>query len=64
MISKGMMDEAKANARHNVALLHAYAGNGVPIIGCEPSCLLTLRDEYPQLDPRGAVPHRGRARRS
>ena len=51
MISKGMMDEAKANARHNVGLLHAYAGNGVPIIGCEPSCLLTLRDEYPQLVP-------------
>ena len=51
MISKGMMDAAKANARHNVALLHAYAGNGVPIIGCEPSCLLTLRDEYPQLVP-------------
>ena len=51
MISKGMMDAAKANARHNVGLLHAYAGNGVPIIGCEPSCLLTLRDEYPQLVP-------------
>ena len=51
MISKGMMDAAVANARHNVGLLHAYAGNGVPIIGCEPSCLLTLRDEYPQLVP-------------
>ena len=51
MISKGMMDAAKANARHNIGLLHAYAGNGVPIIGCEPSCLLTLRDEYPQLVP-------------
>ena len=51
MISKGMMDAAKANAQHNVSLLHAYAGNGVPIIGCEPSCLLTLRDEYPQLVP-------------
>ena len=51
MISKGMMDAAAANARHNVSLLHAYAGNGVPIIGCEPSCLLTLRDEYPQLVP-------------
>ena len=48
------------------ALLHAYAGNGVPIIGCEPSCLLTLRDEYPQLVPgeqsrtvaSQALPHR------
>ena len=51
MISKGMMDAARVNAEHNVSLLHAYAGNGVPIIGCEPSCLLTLRDEYPQLAP-------------
>ncbi len=51
MISKGMLDAAAANAAHNVALLHAYAGQGIPIIGCEPSCLLTLRDEYPELVP-------------
>ena len=51
MISKGMLDAAAANAAHNVSLLHAYAGQGIPIIGCEPSCLLTLRDEYPQLVP-------------
>ena len=49
MISKGLLDDAAANAAHNVSLLHAYADNGIPIIGCEPSCLLTLRDEYPQL---------------
>ena len=30
-------------------LLHAYAGQGIPIVGCEPSCLLTFRDEYPEL---------------
>ena len=51
MISKGLMAQAQRNAEYNVKLLHAYAGNGVPIIGCEPSCLLTLRDEYPQLAP-------------
>ena len=51
MISKGMLDAAAAHAAHNVTLLHAYAGQGIPIIGCEPSCLLTLRDEYPQLAP-------------
>ena len=49
MISKGLLDDAAANAAHNVSLLHAYADNGIRIIGCEPSCLLTLRDEYPQL---------------
>ena len=49
MISKGLLDEAAANARYNVDLLHAYAGQGIPIVGCEPSCLLTFRDEYPEL---------------
>ena len=48
MISKGLLEDAAAYARHNVALLHAFADQGVPIIGCEPSCLLTLRDEYPE----------------
>ena len=49
MISKGLLDEAAANARYNVELLHAYAGQGIPIVGCEPSCVLTFRDEYPEL---------------
>ena len=38
-----------------VARLAGPAGRGVPIVGAEPSCLLTLRDEYPALlpgDPR------------
>ena len=48
MISKGLLDDAAANAAFNVSLLHAYASNGVPIVGCEPSCLLTFRDEYPE----------------
>ena len=49
MISKGFLSESAANAQYNVDLLHAYADQGIPIIGCEPSCLLTLRDEYPEL---------------
>ena len=49
MISKGLLDRAKTHARHNVDLLFPYAEQGVPIVGCEPSCLLTLRDEYPDL---------------
>jgi FAD/FMN-containing dehydrogenase/Fe-S oxidoreductase len=49
MISKGMLEEARANAIYNVDLLAPYAEQGVPIIGCEPSCILTLRDEYPDL---------------
>ena len=49
MISKGLLDDAKANARFNVDLLAPYAARNIPIVGCEPSCLLTLRDEYPDL---------------
>jgi FAD/FMN-containing dehydrogenase/Fe-S oxidoreductase len=48
MISKGMLNEAKNNAAWNVDQLASYAKRGVPIIGLEPSCLLTLRDEYPE----------------
>jgi FAD/FMN-containing dehydrogenase/Fe-S oxidoreductase len=48
MISKGMLGEAENNAAWNVDQLAGYAENGVPIVGLEPSCLLTLRDEYPE----------------
>ena len=47
MISKGMLGEAKNNAAWNVDQVAEYAERGVPIVGMEPSCLLTLRDEYP-----------------
>ena len=49
MISKGMLDAAKANAQYNVDLLYPYVEQGAYVVGCEPSCLLTLRDEYPDL---------------
>jgi len=55
MISKGMLGEAKENATHNVARLASFAEKGTPIIGLEPSCLLTLRDEYPELLRSGAA---------
>ena len=45
MISKGMLDNATANAVSNVEQLYSYAEAGIPVIGCEPSCLLTFRDE-------------------
>jgi Fe-S oxidoreductase len=49
MISKGMLTEARDHARYNVARLHPYAARGVAIVGLEPSCLLTLRDEWVDL---------------
>jgi Fe-S oxidoreductase len=45
LISKGMLEEAREHSRWNVAQLAPYALRGVPIVGLEPSCLLTLRDE-------------------
>jgi len=45
LISKGMLAEARAHAAWNVGRLAPYARRGVPIVGLEPSCLLTLRDE-------------------
>ena len=45
-ISKGLLDLANHWARQNVAKLVADAREGVPILGCEPSCILTLADEY------------------
>src|SRR3989442_1323465 len=45
LISKGMLAEARAHAAWNLARLAPYARRGVPIVGLEPSCLLTLRDE-------------------
>ncbi len=46
MISKGIVDSARENADYNVRQLHRFVENGYSIVGCEPSCILTLRDEY------------------
>ena len=49
MISNGLLDRAVENARHNVERLHDWARAGRPIVACEPSCILTIRDDYPAL---------------
>jgi len=49
LISKGMLGEARSHAEWNVARLAPWAARGVAIVGLEPSCLLTLRDEYVDL---------------
>jgi len=51
MISKGLVREAQQLARANIARLLPWAQRGVSIVGCEPSCLLTLVDEYRDLVP-------------
>ena len=51
MISKGLVDDARAAARATVERLAPIARRGEPIVGLEPSCLLSLRDEYLYLLP-------------
>jgi Fe-S oxidoreductase len=50
-VSKGMLEDARRMASHNIGLLAPYAKRGVPILGLEPSCLGMLIDEYPDLVP-------------
>ena len=57
-ISKGLLERARAQAAQNLDALAPYAERGLPILGLEPSCLLTLRDEYLEFfpkDPRAEV---------
>ncbi len=50
-VSKGLLDEARKLALHNIRLLAPYAHAGMPIVGCEPSCTAMLVDEYQDLVP-------------
>jgi FAD/FMN-containing dehydrogenase/Fe-S oxidoreductase len=51
MLSEGLVDEARKNARRNVDLLYPLVEGGVPLVGLEPSCILTIRDDYEKLLP-------------
>ena len=50
-LSSGMVDEARVEAQRVIASLRPFVERGIPIVGLEPSCLLTLRDEFPSLLP-------------
>ena len=52
-LSKGLLDQARTMAAAMTERLGDAAARGVPITGVEPSCLLTLRDEYLTLLPAG-----------
>jgi Fe-S oxidoreductase len=44
-LSAGLVDQARSELDRLVATYSPFAARGVPIVGLEPSCLLTLRDE-------------------
>jgi Fe-S oxidoreductase len=48
-LSAGMVDEAKNEAARMQEALAPYAARGVSIVGLEPSCLYSLRDEFPAM---------------
>ncbi|MBR1575117.1 MAG: FAD-binding protein [Bacteroidales bacterium] len=50
-ISKGNLRLARRLARANVELLADLVSEEVPLVGIEPSCILSFRDEYPDLVP-------------
>ncbi|MEU6674329.1 FAD-linked oxidase C-terminal domain-containing protein [Streptomyces sp. NPDC046925] len=50
-LSKGLVDDAKNKARRLARTLRDSTEPGSPIVGCEPSCLMTLRDEHRALLP-------------
>ena len=45
-LAEGLVDQAKAEARRMIGALAPYARRGVPVVGLEPSCLFTLKDEF------------------
>ena len=49
LISEGMLDRAVENAAYNIDALRGYADEGIPIIGCEPSCTSAITDDYVEL---------------
>ncbi len=48
-ISKGFLKKARVDARKNVELLYDLISEDKPLVGIEPSCILSFRDEYPDL---------------
>src|SRR4051794_28915481 len=60
-LSAGLVDQARGELDRLVATYAPFAARGVPIIGLEPSCLLTLRDELLSLrsdhDAKGISAH-------
>lgn len=48
-ISKGCLRQATRYAEKNVRLLKDIVSTETPLVGIEPSCILSFRDEYPDI---------------
>jgi Fe-S oxidoreductase len=54
-LAAGLVEEARREARRTLDALGAHVAAGTPIVGLEPSCLLTLRDEFAAILPGSAT---------
>jgi FAD/FMN-containing dehydrogenase/Fe-S oxidoreductase len=54
-LAAGLVEEARHEARRMLDALGAHVAAGTPIVGLEPSCLLTLRDEFAAISPGSAT---------
>ncbi|MFQ6023060.1 MAG: FAD-binding and (Fe-S)-binding domain-containing protein [Acidiferrobacterales bacterium] len=50
-LAAGLVDEAKLEAQRTIDALKPYLEKAMPVIGLEPSCLFTLRDEFKAMLP-------------
>ena len=50
-LAAGLIDEAKEEAHRMLGALKPFVERGVPVVGLEPSCLFTLRDEFKAMLP-------------
>ena len=50
-ISTGQLDGARRQLRHAAAVLAPFVGQGIPIVGVEPSCTSVWRSDAPELLP-------------
>jgi Fe-S oxidoreductase len=50
-LAGGLVDEARKEARRMLDALKPFVERGVPVVGLEPSCLFTLRDEFGAMLP-------------
>jgi Fe-S oxidoreductase len=48
-LSVGKVNQAREEAERSLAALAPYVAKGMPVIGLEPSCLFSFRDEIPSL---------------
>jgi len=54
-LTAGFAGQAREEVQRLLDVLAPFAARGVPIVGLEPSCLLSLRDEIPALVPGEAT---------